>query len=455
MKTPVIVTSFSPLSVEPQSPLSPSSPVTSIFENVMHVTRKTEWQPLPLENRGFGLKPPFASKRIDDKTIEIATEGELIRQGGTAAVYTATHKRLLKTGNKIHRECITPLVHRKEVRDTPDYLRQRSINNQQAAYDILGKKGYVAPPPILLGPHDSIQENLGSDLVDILLKKKIPAEKYQEPVHLNLKARLNILKQATEAVQQCHKAGIIHRDIKMDNFVAKVVKNEIQTRLIDFDDSLRFDEAPFNKHVMIRQFVDTPTQNQMPPTEATDIYGIGCLIAELLCMPFDFQYCRLYLEQEPQFLKNEIAKQLDRWISYVKPKPALLEAISKLNQLVARIFLADRELTLFALEKHLPYALYFSKKSPNKFFTDPDIYNTLLPVVKNYRKRYCEDIILDDESKAEAAFEHLNLEVIPGNGRWPNHLPQKYIDKMRQVYPSLEEIIQTLEEITENYCANS
>lgn len=89
----------------------------------------------------------------------------------------------------------------------------------------------------------------------------------------------NIFRQALDAVSECHKNNIIHRDIKTENFV--ITKNGV-CKLIDFDLSIK-KSSELLKDV-------TGTLDCLPPemilnhpyNESVDIWCLGIFLAELV-----------------------------------------------------------------------------------------------------------------------------------------------------------------------------
>jgi eukaryotic-like serine/threonine-protein kinase len=95
--------------------------------------------------------------------------------------------------------------------------------------------------------------------------------------------KLKLTAQLIEAVAAMHQRGILHLDLKPDNVL---IGPEGGVRVTDFGTSLRTDSAvaslrgtfPFLAPEM---FTHESFPEQLPFSEAVDIFALGCTIAEL------------------------------------------------------------------------------------------------------------------------------------------------------------------------------
>jgi serine/threonine-protein kinase len=109
---------------------------------------------------------------------------------------------------------------------------------------------------------------------------------------LGLPARLALFATVCDAVAYAHRRFVLHRDIKPGNIL---VDREGRVRLLDFGIAKAIDEAGVNETTIDGGFFSpdcaAPEQVAGQPTGiATDVYGLGCLLYQLLCgaAPFDF-----------------------------------------------------------------------------------------------------------------------------------------------------------------------
>lgn len=113
-------------------------------------------------------------------------------------------------------------------------------------------------------------------------------DRYAREASLSIEARLALFEQACEAVAHAHHHGIVHRDLKPDNIlvdrtgrvklidfgVAKVVR--AGHPLADAPTTCAGERALTPEYASPEQFCGSPV------TPATDVYGLGVLLFELL-----------------------------------------------------------------------------------------------------------------------------------------------------------------------------
>lgn len=109
---------------------------------------------------------------------------------------------------------------------------------------------------------------------------------------LGLPARLALFATVCDAVAYAHRRFVLHRDIKPGNIL---VDREGRARLLDFGIAKAIDEAGVNEATIDGGFFSpdcaAPEQVAGQATGiATDVYGLGCLLYQLLCgtAPLDF-----------------------------------------------------------------------------------------------------------------------------------------------------------------------
>ncbi|HEY6986223.1 MAG TPA: serine/threonine-protein kinase, partial [Rhodanobacteraceae bacterium] len=110
-----------------------------------------------------------------------------------------------------------------------------------------------------------------------------------EPLHafcsahaLDLRARLRLVVDLCRAVQHAHQHLIVHRDIKPSNII---VRHDGTPVLLDFGIGKLLDAASLDAtatHVFTPAYAAPEQIAGRPVTTATDIYGLGCILHELL-----------------------------------------------------------------------------------------------------------------------------------------------------------------------------
>jgi serine/threonine protein kinase len=124
---------------------------------------------------------------------------------------------------------------------------------------------------------------------------------YVEANHLNVRARLELMAKACDAVSHAHQRGIIHRDLKPSNIL---VDTEGQPKILDFGVARVTDsDVETTRQTDIGQLVGTlqymsPEQVQPDPVELdirSDVYALGVMLYELLAghLPHDMRQMAL------------------------------------------------------------------------------------------------------------------------------------------------------------------
>jgi len=157
-------------------------------------------------------------------------------------------------------------------------------------------------------------ELLNENLLDLLRKNNFGG--------LSLKTIRFIIKDILEAVYQLQKTNIIHTDIKPENVLLKIVrenhKSEITVKLTDFG-SACYKNNTFYKYIQSRYYrapeVLIGTQYSLP----IDLWSVGCIAAELFIgtplfagvCEFDqlLQIVKFFKEIPYYFIKGDKAKK--------------------------------------------------------------------------------------------------------------------------------------------------
>lgn len=138
----------------------------------------------------------------------------------------------------------------------------------------------------------------------------VPVTRYCDEARLDLRTRIALFLDVCDAVAYAHRQLVLHRDLKPNNILADA---DGRVRLLDFGIAKSLEGAePGRETTLGGSFFSlraaAPEQVLGRATSvATDVYGLGCLLHELLagCLPFDFaersreDIVRLIVEQPP------------------------------------------------------------------------------------------------------------------------------------------------------------
>jgi len=116
-------------------------------------------------------------------------------------------------------------------------------------------------------------------------------DEYADAHHLDLRGRLDLFTQVTDAVAHAHANLVVHRDLKPSNIL---VDESGQVKLLDFgiakllnDDRTTQESTTVTAPVLTLRYAAPEQVADAPVSTATDVYALGVLLYELLagCHP--------------------------------------------------------------------------------------------------------------------------------------------------------------------------
>ncbi|MGI9182014.1 MAG: protein kinase domain-containing protein [Longimicrobiaceae bacterium] len=127
----------------------------------------------------------------------------------------------------------------------------------------------------------------GAPFLAMELAEGEPIDRYCDARRLSLDARLALFAQVCAAVQHAHQSLVIHRDLKPSNIL---VDGDGRAKLLDFGIAKLLDdaegEAPgltgTGMRLMTPEYAAPEQLRGEPVTTATDVYGLGVVLYELL-----------------------------------------------------------------------------------------------------------------------------------------------------------------------------
>jgi len=217
-----------------------------------------------------------------------------IGAGGMGVVYLAMHE-----GPDFERSVALKIIRR--GLDTDDLLKRFQLERRILA----GLKH-----PNVAHLTDAGQTPDGRPFFVMDFVEGMPIDAYCERNKLGVRQRLRLLKLVCEAVQHAHNNLVLHRDLKPGNIL---VSKEGAPVLLDFgigkliDGSAADAEATTrtNARAFTPEYASPEQMRGEPATVATDVYGLGLLMYELLAgrRPFKpetgFAYEKAVLESVP------------------------------------------------------------------------------------------------------------------------------------------------------------
>jgi serine/threonine protein kinase len=155
---------------------------------------------------------------------------------------------------------------------------------------------------------------------------------------ISLARAADLLEQILSALRATHEAGIVHADVKSDNFLVETVDGKDHVTMIDFG-LARLAGSPFcldreDGETMVLgtpEYMAPEVVRGKPPTPASDLYGAGVILYELLTgtMPFTASTAGAIMRQHLQeVVVPPSLRQPDREISPLLDR-VVLRALDK------------------------------------------------------------------------------------------------------------------------------
>ncbi len=196
----------------------------------------------------------------------------LIGQGGMSFVYRAEDRKMGRT--------VALKVLKEEYCEDEEFIRK--FQNEAQAAAKLNHPNIVAAYDVV--DHDDLKLHyIVMELVDgITLKNYI-----QRKGRLSSRETIRIALQVVSGMEQAHKMGIVHRDIKPQNIM---VSADGSVKVADFGIARAATQQTVNATVMGSVHYISPEQARSGiADERSDIYSFGCTIYEMLTgqVPYD------------------------------------------------------------------------------------------------------------------------------------------------------------------------
>ena len=196
---------------------------------------------------------------------------ELVGRGGMGEVYRASRADL-----EYRQEVAVKLI--RAERSTDQVVRRFQLERQ-----VLARLDHPSIATLLdAGVTDEGQPYLVMQYVDGL-----PITQYADRHRLGIRERLGLFRKVIDAVQFAHANLVVHRDLKPSNIL---VSPSGQPRLLDFGiakllnptDLGPGDTTTTDLELLTPEYASPEQFLGHPVTTATDVYGLGVLLYELL-----------------------------------------------------------------------------------------------------------------------------------------------------------------------------
>jgi serine/threonine-protein kinase len=190
----------------------------------------------------------------------------LVGAGGMGKVYCAIDRR---TGNPVAIKTLAKSRQRNR-NVVQRFLQEAQILAKLAHPNIVAFHGIGRFPG---GGYFMVMDYIeGTDLQARISRAPLP-----------INEALRIFRQVADAVRHAHVSGIVHGDIKPANVL---LNKSSETIVTDFGLAQLIDASPQNSSRLIGgttgYIAPEVSTGHMPPTVASDIYGLGALLAALL-----------------------------------------------------------------------------------------------------------------------------------------------------------------------------
>ncbi|HEX3478334.1 MAG TPA: serine/threonine-protein kinase [Kofleriaceae bacterium] len=195
-----------------------------------------------------------------------------IGEGGMGSVFLADQPGLQRRVaiKVLHRELASEPVHARRLRE------EAMIASRVRSASCVG---VIARGELPDGTPYLVMEYVpGEVLGDVIAGQPVP-----------LARAVDVMEQVLRALGAVHAAGIVHGDVKSDNFLVETVAGRDRVTLIDFG-LARLADAPHEIDLEDGEVMVSGTPEYMapeiiagePPTRASDLYAAGVLLYELL-----------------------------------------------------------------------------------------------------------------------------------------------------------------------------
>ena len=248
---------------------------------------------------------------------------ELVGRGGMGEVYRAS-----RADREYHHEVAIKLIRHERFSD-------QVVRRFQRERQVLARLDHPHIATLL----DGGVTEAGLPYLVMQYIDGLPITQYADRHHLGLRERLELFRIVAEAVQFAHNNLVVHRDLKPSNIL---VTADGQPRLLDFGIAKLLvpaelepaDTTTTDLQLLTPQYASPEQFLGQKITTATDVYGLGILLYELLTGARPFQALsptelpRAILEREPAPPSSVVPQSGQNGSGMARPAPdAELDAI--------------------------------------------------------------------------------------------------------------------------------
>jgi len=198
--------------------------------------------------------------------------GEQIGQGGFGIVYRARQ-----------RTPIDRAVAVKVLRS--EYVSDAAVSRFRAESSLLARLNHESIAQV----YDAGLTEQGQPYVAMELIDGKPLVEACNAMGLGIKARVQLIIDACEAIQHAHQRAVIHRDLKPANVLVEHLGGSYRPRVIDFGIAKLLDADPNSEHTQAGIRLGTPRymspeqrQGGAAADTRVDVYALGAMLCELL-----------------------------------------------------------------------------------------------------------------------------------------------------------------------------